>query len=137
MAMKAQPDNLLQTGAVIFVRDLRKVVDFYAEVIGLRRARDADDYALLERGSYQLVVHKFPDHVAGAAFASSELIVREDCALKLVFFVDSLAEAREAAIRLGGLLQGSERVWAFDGTLVCDGCDPEGNVIQLRQYQPA
>jgi predicted enzyme related to lactoylglutathione lyase len=129
-------ESSIQTGAVVFVRDLQKMVDFYAEVIGLHRAREADDYALLEWGSYQLVVHKLPDHLAGGGFAPSELVIREDCALKLVFFVDSLDDAREAAIRRGGLLHGGERVWEFDGTLVCDGCDPEGNVIQLRQYKP-
>lgn len=52
------------------------------------RAREADDYALLERGSYQLVVHKLPDNLAGDDFPPPGLVIREDCALKLVFFVD-------------------------------------------------
>lgn len=83
----------IRAGAVVFVRDLRKVTDFYAEVIGLHRAREADDYALLESDSYQLVVHKLPDHIAGPDFTASELVIRQDCALKLVFFVDSISAA--------------------------------------------
>ena len=25
-----------------------------------------------------------------------------------------------------------EREWEFEGAKVCDGCDPEGNVFQIR-----
>ena len=125
-------DDSMQTGAVLFVQDLQKVTDFYEEVACLRKAREEDDYALLERGEYQLVVHKIPDHY-GVEVASSPPVARESSHLKLVFFVENIAESRSAISRCGGLLQGTEREWEFDGTLVCDGCDPEGNMIQLRQ----
>lgn len=127
--------SFIETGAVIFVRDLPRMISFYSRVFGLHEVRVAEDYALLERGAHQLVVHKIPQHLVGDPSASSKPVVREDCVVKLVFFVDSITEAREAANRHGGSLHGAQRVWEFDGTWICDGCDPEGNVFQIRQYR--
>jgi hypothetical protein len=54
-----------------------------------------------------------------------------------VFFVGSIAHAREAAVKFEGALNGAGREWPFDGATVCDGYDPEGNVFQLRQQKNA
>ena len=29
-----------------------------------------------------------------------------------------------------------EKEWHFQGQRVCDGCDPEGNMIQVREALP-
>jgi hypothetical protein len=34
---------------------------------------------------------------------------------------------------LGGQVDPAEREWNDQGCLVCDGHDPEGNVVQFRQ----
>jgi hypothetical protein len=31
-------------------------------------------------------------------------------------------------------MEPAEREWIFDGVTVCDGLDPEGNVIQFREH---
>jgi hypothetical protein len=58
---------------------------------------------------------------------------REDTAVKLVLPVSSIATARSLAQPLGGELNPPEREWQFLGSRVCDGHDPEGNVIQFRE----
>jgi predicted enzyme related to lactoylglutathione lyase len=126
-----------RSGAVLFVKDLNRVAAFYEKVLGLQKIRTATDHIVLRFGGYELVVHAIPAEIAGPDFVDSPLSVREDCSVKLVFYIDSISTAREAAARLGGLLHGTEREWKFDGATVCDGCDPEGNVIQLRQPQGA
>ncbi len=123
----------MRTGAVLYAKHLEQVAAFYAAVLGLpETARDAE-HVRLEAGGFQLVVLRVPAHIAASIEIASPPLAREDCAVKLVFEVASLAAAREAAAAHGGMLNGPEREWAFDGCRVCDGLDPEGNVIQLRE----
>jgi hypothetical protein len=59
---------------------------------------------------------------------------RSEAAIKLVFFVPSILSARESAAAFGGSLNAADKQWSFNGFTVCDGLDPEGNVIQVRQH---
>jgi predicted enzyme related to lactoylglutathione lyase len=56
-----------------------------------------------------------------------------DTALKPVFDVESIAAARDSAFKLRGGIDAVEREWTFRGRRLCNGHDPEGNVLQLRQ----
>ena len=58
---------------------------------------------------------------------------REDASIKLAFAVEDIGSARSGAAELGGAMNPSEREWEFEGVKVRDGCDPEGNVFQIRQ----
>jgi hypothetical protein len=53
--------------------------------------------------------------------------------IKLVFFVENIAVAREVANTRSVALNAPDDEWVFEGNRVCDGHDPEGNVFQLRQ----
>ena len=44
-----------------------------------------------------------------------------------------IASARSRAAELGGTMNAVDREWELEGAKVCDGCDPEGNVFQIRQ----
>jgi hypothetical protein len=33
----------------------------------------------------------------------------------------------------GGVMEPVDKEWSFNGVTVCDGLDPEGNVIQFRE----
>ena len=57
---------------------------------------------------------------------------REETPIKLVLPVRDLGGARTAAAALGGVVDGPEREWEFQGHRVVDGHDPEGNVFQVR-----
>jgi predicted enzyme related to lactoylglutathione lyase len=119
-------------GAVVYAKDLGRVSRFYSELVGLAIVEEAPSFVVLESSSFQLVVVAMAPAIAAQITISSPPVRRENTALKLGFAVADLAAAREAAARLGGELNGPEREWKFQGRRVCDGHDPEGNVIQVR-----
>jgi hypothetical protein len=41
---------------------------------------------------------------------------------------------RALAESSGGVIEPADREWSFNGATVCDGLDPEGNVIQFREH---
>lgn len=89
-------------------------------------------HTVLASESFELVLHALRGEPATAAPA----MPREDGCIKLFFPVASLAQARATAATLGGALQPPEREWSARGFRACDGVDPEGNVIQLREPEP-
>jgi hypothetical protein len=58
---------------------------------------------------------------------------RANAAFKPVFFVPSIAAVRATAETFGGTLNSADKEWFFQGFKVCDGLDPEGNVVQFRE----
>ena len=124
----------LAFGAVVFAKDVPTLSRFYEAVLGLERLHSADDHCVLRAASgMELVVHGIPRAIADTYSISTPPERREDCALKLFFPVPSLALARARARALGGDLQGPEQEWEMRGFRACDGHDPEGNVLQLRE----
>ena len=120
-------------GAVIYASDIRRIGAFYEQVAGLRITHAEGDHIVLESGAFQLVVVAVPARIAASIRLTDPPRPREDTAIKLVLPVADLATARRAAGSLGGQLHPAEREWEFQGLRVCDGHDPEGNVVQFRQ----
>lgn len=120
-------------GAVVYVKDLDRAVEFYSRVAGLPVAHRGERFALLRSGPVELTLHRIPEHIAAAIHIDSPPQRREDTAVKLVFAVPRIDVARADAAVLGGTVDPVGHEWRFDGVTVCDGHDPEGNVIQLRQ----
>lgn len=127
--------NPITAGAVVYAKDIGRVSQFYSRVAGLEKRDENDRFVVLESSSFQLVVVATPARIAAHIQIASPPVRREDTAIKLVFLVPSIAEARLAAAEAGGALNGTEREWQFQGARVCDGHDPEGNVFQLREKQ--
>jgi predicted enzyme related to lactoylglutathione lyase len=127
----------MKTGTVLFVKDLERAASFYERVAKLRRRHTAKDHVVLTSGSYELIVHALPVDVAKSIVLDSPITVREDCCLKLVFAIDSISKARKVAATFGGLVNARDREWQYQRETVCDGCDPEGNVVQFRQKRTA
>jgi len=125
-----------RAGAVVYAKDIARVSAFYAGVAGLRIAHSEDDHIVLESNGLQLVVVAIPEPIASSIEIETPPVRREDTPIKLVFPVPSISAARVAAPKHGGELNAEEREWAFQGTRVCDGHDPEGNVVQFRQIAP-
>ena len=123
-----------KAGAVLYAKNLARVSAFYAQVCGLRTSPVENDHVVLESPAFQLVVLAIPEAIAATIAIATPPIRRENTPIKLVFFVDSIDAARECAVSLGGALNPSEREWRFEGGRVCDGYDPEGNVLQLREH---
>ena len=125
------------TGAVIYAKDLPRLVAFYRDVTGLPVTHSETDYAILEAGTFQLVVHAIPPGIAATIHVASPPLRREDAAVKLIFPIPSIDASRTLAALHGGALNPPEREWQFQGCRICDGHDPEGNVIQLREHAGA
>lgn len=120
-------------GAVVYALDVPRCSAFYAAVTGLPVVEEAADLTVLSSPTFQLVVHGIPAQIAATIEITDPPVRREDGAVKLVFVVASLASARADAHRLGGELDPPQNEWRWGRQLVCDGHDPEGNVIQFRQ----
>lgn len=119
-------------GAVVYAKDIRLVSRFYAEVAGLAIADEAPEYVILESPACQLAIVAMPPRIAERVAIAAPPVRRENTAIKLCLAVADIATARTAAAALGGGLNPPENEWEFRGARVCDGHDPEGNVIQVH-----
>jgi hypothetical protein len=123
-----------RAGAVLYAKDMNYVADFYSEVLGLKAADRDAKHVVLESKSFQLVVLRSPSHIASTMEIAVPPVRRANAAVKLVFFVPSIAEVRASAAARDGVLNAAEKEWLFNGWRVCDGLDPEGNVVQFREH---
>ena len=128
--------NPFTAGAIVYAKDIQRLARFYAAVADLEIVHEVADHLVLESETYELVVVAIPAATAARIAIATPPVRRENTAFKLSFVVDSLAEARTAAKDAGGELDPPAREWAFQGMRVCDGCDPEGNMIQVREAVP-
>ena len=119
------------------MKDMTRVAAFYENVAGMSIYKKDKDHIVLEAGAFQLVVLQMPERLAKTITIESPPARRTNGVIKPLFYVENIAHAREVAVKYGGALNGAGREWRFDGATVCDGCDPEGNVYQLRQQQQA
>ena len=120
-------------GAIVYAKDIVRVSRFYAEVAGLEIVHEVADHVVLESDAVELVIVQIPPAIAERIVIATPPERRENTAVKLVFWVADLARARADAHSAGGELNPADKEWTFQGTRVCDGHDPEGNVVQLRQ----
>jgi predicted enzyme related to lactoylglutathione lyase len=124
------------TGAVVFAKDLGRVAGFYEALFSLPVVHSERDHVVLESGQFQLVVHAIPRKIADSIAITSPPTRRTETPIKLFFFVPSIAEARVKAEALGGELNPRKSEWEARGSRACDGHDPEGNVVQVREHAP-
>jgi predicted enzyme related to lactoylglutathione lyase len=120
-------------GAVLYAKDPERLAAFYAAVAGLQVTGRQESFLVLGSPSSQLVIVRIPKRFADTVEIEAPPTRRERAAIKLVFVVEDIEEARAKAAELGGELNSSSREWEFEGAKVCDGHDPEGNVFQLRR----
>ncbi|MCY1406333.1 hypothetical protein D9M71_215950 [compost metagenome] len=92
-----------------------------------------NDLIVLESDAFQLVIHPIPPAVARSITITVPPLRRTDVAMKLVFPVASLAQARLQAPSLGGAVDALDKEWQARNFRACDGFDPEGNVVQFRE----
>lgn len=103
---------------ILFSKDMRKMSEFYREVIGLSVKEDASEDGWLEfdAGGCSLALHKSAKPpIAGRG-------------PKVVFYCDEVAKTRETLVKKGAKL-GKPKI--FGSLHLCDGRDPEGNIFQL------
>ena len=130
---RGQVTSTRRSGAVLFAKDVGRLADFYASVLELSVVERGDYWVVLESSGFQLVVHGIPPDIASTIDIAVPPLRRASAAVKPVFFVRSLATVRAKAASRGGVMNSTDQEWSFQGTTVCDGVDPEGNVIQFRE----
>ena len=125
--------KLPKPSAVVFAKNMAEMVRFYREIFLMKVVHDDRDHVVLETDGFQLVIHGIPEAIAKQIELTDPPAVREDVPIKLCLPVLSIAAARERAVSLGGRVGASDREWEARGVRACDGVDPEGNVIQVRE----
>ena len=127
--------RLPKPSAVVFVSNVARMTRFYRELASMAVVHEDGDHAVLEVEGFQLVIHALrgaPDPVSGGG---GPVHVRRDSYLKVCLPVASIAAARTVAAQLGGAIQPPDKEWLSRerGFRACDGHDPEGNVVQVRE----
>ena len=124
-------------GAVLYVLDLDRAVAFYIATAGWKVIEEQPGFVALQSPSANaptiLTLVRIPDEHAADISITNPPERREDTPIKLSFAVDELANVRSQASRHGGVVDPIETEWTFGSVRVCDGHDPEGNVVQFRQ----
>jgi len=123
-----------RAGALIYAKDLLRLSQFYQQLLGMRLLHADEDHQVIESADLQLIIHAIPAHIASTFTIATPPQPREEQAIKLFFTVDSLSAARTLAHSLGGAL--FDKTYSGPGFQVRNGCDPEGNILQLRESLP-
>ena len=124
----------LWLAVVVYAMDVERMTAFYAAVLGVPVERPDPTLALLDGGTWELVINAIPAAYAEGIAIADPPEVRHDTPIKAILPVDDLGRARAAAAGLGGVVRDESQEWAFRGVVFCDGVDPEGNVFQLAAY---
>lgn len=118
---------------VLYAKNLASMQAFYRGVFLLQVEHSEPDHVVLAAPASQLVIVQAPASIASSLTIAHPPVRRSESPVKPVFEVQSIAAARDTALKLGGGLDPAESEWTFQGCRVCDGHDPEGNVVQFRQ----
>jgi len=110
---------------------------FYQALASMALLHEDDVHAVLEVEGFQLVIHALKGAPDAAAAPGGQPYVREDTYIKVCLPVESIAAARTTAAMLGGAIRPATNEWEARGFRACDGHDPEGNVLQVRQNASA
>ena len=123
----------MTTAAVIYAKNLDRLVAFYA-ALGLEvDEAKRGDYAVLLGKDVELSILQIPQQVAAQIEISDPSQARTRTPIKLAFVVASIDKSLDATRVLGGRIKDDAKRWQFRGHAVQDAIDPEGNVYQLRE----
>ncbi len=120
---------------VLYAKNLAALRTFYCGVFNLRTEESEQDHVVLGSPAYQLVIVQTPASVAATIHIADPPVRRGETPIKLSLEVENISEARSIVSSLGGAIDPAEREWIFQAERVCDGHDPEGNVLQFRQME--
>jgi predicted enzyme related to lactoylglutathione lyase len=118
---------------VVFVAAVREMSAFYRELASMSVLHEDDGHAVLEADGFQLVVHGLSGEPRVGPDDAGHLPIRQDSYVKVCLPVENIAAARARAAAHGGAIKAPHHEWEARGFRACDGYDPEGNVIQVRE----
>ena len=122
-------------GAVLYVKNLENMVAFFSALGGDVSHSEPGEFATLTSSGTELILLQVPEHIAAAIEITAPPAIRSGTPIKPILLVASIPEALEVLPKTGGMKVPEANIWEFQGHLIQDIVDPEGNVIQL--WQPA
>ena len=125
---------MAQNGCVLFAKNIDSMTAFYQSVLKMDVTETGESHTVLSNGSIELVIHGIPAKVAQSIVISEPPEKRNNAVFKPAFVVTSLDDVQRAAKAAGGGLKPKSAAWEIRGALVLDGWDPEGNIIQFKQF---
>lgn len=123
-----------ENGCVIFAKDIQTMSVFYQSVLNMKPVEEEKSHHVLSNGVIELVIHGIPKKIADIISIKTPPDIREATAIKPAFVVESLEHVRRACEETNGGIKPVENTWTIRGAQVIDGWDPEGNVIQFKQF---
>jgi len=123
--------DVARTGVLIYAKDLAPLSAFYETVLGARVVHADEDHRVLMSPDAQLIMQSIPAHIASDIVIAAPPAPREAQAIKPFFTVSDLAAAEQTAEALGGRVLGP--IWPGPGFRSRNVCDPEGNIVNLRE----
>ena len=115
---------------IVFVDDLPRMRRFYADVLGLTVVEVTDGWVRLDAEGCSVALHALPP---GAPAVPADPPARLDAYVKLAFHAHDVA-AERARLLAAGVPMGD--IVRFGTIELCDGRDPEGNVVQISSRPP-
>ncbi len=111
---------------MLFVKDLDRMVAFYAGTLGLKPIEETrlDNWVEFDSGGARFSLHAIPAEIANQIEISSPPKPRETGAVKLSFETGDAASERRRLAALGVTF--IKRPWG-----AYEGVDPEGNIFGL------
>lgn len=114
-----------KNGVVIYSSNLSNLSAFYEQLFHMQVVRTTDDFISLEKEGFNVIIHVPPVELSNKTFSP----------IKVFLSVEDMAISREKTVKLGG--QVFEGEWANPVFKVSNIADPDGNHIQLRQFNTA
>lgn len=119
------------TGVLIYAKNVAAVSTFYEQILNARVLHADEEHRVLQSRDVQLIIQVIPPEYAGSVVIDVPPAPRTEQAIKPFFTVESLESAVNLVERLGGSLCGP--IWLGPGMNVRNVCDPEGNILHLRE----
>ncbi len=124
-----------RTGVLFYAKNMSAMSDFYEAVLEMRTVRADEEHRVLESADAQLIIHAIPEPYRNDVVITAPPVAREAQAIKPFFTVANLDAAERTATERGGLPWGP--IWPGPGMRVRNVCDPEGNIVHLREMLDA
>lgn len=126
---------MILNSVVIFAKDIQRTSAFYQSVLAMSVVEKASSHEVITNDSLELVIHGIPKKIANDIVIEDPPILRSATAMKPAFVVDSLNRVKQASKDNGGGVNPDSKIWNIRGARVLDGWDPEGNVIQFKEFK--
>ena len=120
-----------RSGTLIYAKNLERVSTFYERVLDCKVLHSDSEHQVLQSADTQLLIHAIPPGFADSVVISTPPVPREEQAIKPFFTVNNLDAAELVAEECGGVIVGP--IWPGPGMRVRNICDPEGNIIHVRE----